>query len=93
MVVFGIAEKALVTYAAGYRQRLGSRSSAWPLQRSVCARLDHRILHRPAIAGFALDANAGPALLIALIGGWLLAAAWATRLGRQLPESANTIAA
>jgi hypothetical protein len=47
----------------------------------------------PAIAGFALDANAGPALLIALIGGWLLAAAWATRLGRQLPESANTIAA
>jgi MFS family permease len=46
----------------------------------------------PAIAGFALDANAGALLLVALIAACVLAALWANLLGRHLPDSANTIA-
>lgn len=47
----------------------------------------------PAIAGFALDADAGSALLAALVIACLSAGLWAAWLGRRLPESANVIAA
>jgi len=47
----------------------------------------------PAVAGFALDANAGPALLIALAVACLLAGLWAGQIGRRLPPSVNTITA
>ncbi|MGZ8809289.1 MAG: hypothetical protein ACXWZ0_20380 [Mycobacterium sp.] len=45
----------------------------------------------PAIAGFALGADAGGALLAVLVGGCGVAALWAARLGRRLPKAANII--
>lgn len=45
----------------------------------------------PAIAGFALDADAGNTLLVGLTVACLLAALWANRLSRRLPETANQI--
>jgi MFS family permease len=47
----------------------------------------------PAIAGFALDANAGGALLAVLIVACGLAGLWAARLGHRLPQEANVISA
>jgi MFS family permease len=47
----------------------------------------------PAIAGFALDANAGGALLAMLVVACVLAGLWAARLGHRLPKSANIISA
>ena len=45
----------------------------------------------PAVTGFALDANAGTALLAVLVMACLLGAVWARRLGRRLPSSADRI--
>jgi MFS family permease len=93
MVVFGIAETALAPTLPAIVNDLAPDHLRGRYNGVSALGWTTGFFIGPAIAGFALDANAGPALLIALIAGCLLAAAWATRLGRQLPEAANTIAA
>jgi MFS family permease len=93
MVVFGIAETALSPTLPAIVNDLapdhlrgrynGVSALGWTTGYFV----------GPAIAGFALNANAGTTLLVTLVLACVLAGLWAARLGRRLPQSANIIAA
>jgi MFS family permease len=93
MVVFGIAETALAPTLPAIVNDLAPDHLRGRYNGVSALGWTTGFFIGPAIAGLALDANAGVALLVALIAGCLLAALWATALGRHLPKAANTIAA
>jgi MFS family permease len=93
MVVFGIAETALAPTLPAIVNDLAPDHLRGRYNGVSALGWTTGFFIGPAIAGFALDADAGAALLIALIACCVFAAVWATSLGRHLPEAANTIAA
>lgn len=91
MVMFGIAETAMSPTLPAIVNDLAPDHLRGRYNGVSALGWTTGFLVGPAIAGFALDAHAGAALLVGLIAACILAAIWAFHLGRRLPLSANQI--
>ncbi|MGZ8747886.1 MAG: MFS transporter [Mycobacterium sp.] len=91
MVVFGIAETALSPTLPAIVNDLAPDHLRGRYNGVSALGWTTGFFVGPAIAGFALGADAGGALLAVLVGGCGVAALWAARLGRRLPKAANII--
>ena len=93
MVVFGIAETALSPTLTAIVNDIAPDHLRGRYNGVSALGWTTGFFVGPAIAGFALDADAGDALLPMLVVACALGGLWATRLGRRLPKSANIISA
>lgn len=93
MIVFGLAETALAPTLPAIVNDLAPDHLRGRYNGVSALGWTTGFFVGPALTGFALDADAGAALLATLIAACALGALWATYLGRRLPPSANQITA
>lgn len=91
MVMFGIAETALSPTLPAIVNDLAPDHLRGRYNGVSALGWTTGFLLGPAVAGFALDAHAGAALLAGLIAACILGGIWALHLGRRLPPSTNRI--
>lgn len=91
MVVFGVAETALSPTLSAVVNDLAPEHLRGRYNGVSALGCTTGFFLGPALTGIALDAAAGAALMVVLVGTCLVGAVWAHRLGRRLPSSANRI--
>jgi MFS family permease len=93
MLVFGLAETALAPTLTAIVNDIAPDHLRGRYNGISALGWTTGFLVGPAVAGFALDADAGAALMMVLIAACLVAAVLANKLGERLPASANLVTA